>query len=447
MTVSGSLMGERYLSKTRKSQKLYQDGKTALPSGVSYFIRYMKPYPFYTARAKGSRLVDVDGNEYIDFWLGHTALILGHSPPEVVKDVRRQIENGTHFGTAHELEITLARQVAKMVPGIEMVRFTNSGTEANMYAVRLARTFTGREKIAKFEGGWHGGYDALDVGIKPPLDIPESGGLTAGTLRDTVVLPFNEIEEVRKEVERKELAAVIIEPVQGAGGCIPAGKEFLKELRDVCTETDTLLVFDEVITGFRLAPGGAQQYFGVPSDITVMGKILGGGFPVGAFAGRKEIMDYLDPLLHERPQYSFHGGTFCANPITMVAGLATLRLLEDGRLIDRLNRSGEKTRHSLSDIFGRHNTDVQVTGTSSLLQTHFTHDEVNSVRDAFRADRERLMDYHMYLIENGVFFLQGRTGALSVAHTKDDLEKLLQKAEAYAKKDDASIRINQMPIR
>ena len=247
-------MLNRYVSKTPKSQQLYRKAEKVLPAGVSYFLRYIEPYPFYTAKAKGSKLTDVDGNEYIDFWLGHTALILGHSPPEVMKEVRRQIENGTHYGTAHELEIALAEQIAKMVPSAEMARFTNSGTEANMYATRLARTYTNRDKIAKFEGGWHGGYDALDVAIKPPLDVPESGGLTSGTLRDTIVLPFNNIEEARRRIKNERLAAITIEPVQGAGGCIPAEREFLKELRELCTENGALLIFDEVITGFRLAP-------------------------------------------------------------------------------------------------------------------------------------------------------------------------------------------------
>lgn len=394
----------------------------------------MEPYPFYTAKAKGSKLTDIDGNEYIDFWLGHTALILGHSPPEILKAVKRQIENGTHYGTAHELEITLARQVAKMIPNVEMVRFTNSGTEANMYAIRLARTYTGRNKIAKFEGGWHGGYDALDIGVKPPLDTPESGGLTSGTLKDTIVLPFNNIEEARKRIEDRKLAAIVVEPVQGAGGCILAEMEFLRELREMCTEAGTLLIFDEVITGFRLAPGGAQQYFGVSSDITVMGKILGGGFPVGAFAGRREVMDYLNPNLHERPGFSFHGGTFCANPVTMTAGLTTLRLLEDGHLIDKLNKSGKKVRDDLSGIFESHKIDVHVTGASSLFQTHFTREQVRDVHGAFRADRKKLLDYHMHLIVNGIFFLPARTGVLCVAHTEGNLEQLLTEAEAFAKK-------------
>ena len=427
-------MLNRYVSKTPKSQQLYQKAEKVLPAGVSYFLRYIEPYPFYTAKAKGSKLTDVDGNEYIDFWLGHTALILGHSPPEVMKEVRMQIEKGTHYGTAHELEIALAEQIAKMVPSAEMVRFTNSGTEANMYTTRLARTYTNRDKIAKFEGGWHGGYDALDVAIKPPLDVLESGGLTSGTLGDTIVLPFNNIEETRKRIKNERLAAIIIEPVQGAGGCIPAEREFLKELRELCTENGTLLIFDEVITGFRLAPGGAQQHYGVLPDITVMGKILGGGFPVGAFTGRKEIMDHMNPILYERPKFSFHGGTFCANPVTMTAGLATLKLLQDGQLLNELNKRGSKLQQELADIFERNRVDVQVTGVGSLFHTHFTHGKVRDVNDVFRADRAKLSNYHMHLIMNGVFLLPKRTGALSTAHSENDIEKLLTEAEIFAKK-------------
>ena len=283
-------MLNRYASEAPKSRRLYERACRVLPAGVSYIIRYFEPYPFYTMKAKGSKLFDVDGNEYIDFWMGHCSLILGHSPSNAMKKVKQQIENGTQYGTSHELEIALAEQVVKMIPSAETVRFTNSGTEAIMYGIRLARTYTGREKIAKFEGGWHGGYDALHVAVKPPLDVPESGGLTSGVLKDTVVLPFNDIEEVKRRVKDEELAAIIVEPVLGAGGGIPAEREFLRELRELCSEKGTLLIFDEVITGFRLSPGGAQQYYGVLPDITVLGKILGGGFPVGAIAGGREIM-------------------------------------------------------------------------------------------------------------------------------------------------------------
>ena len=422
-----------YLDKTKRSKNLYKRAKNVLPAGVSYAIRYFEPYPFYTARAEGSKLYDVDGNEYIDFWLGHTALILGHSPPAVVEAVKRQLENGTHYGTSHELEVELAEQVVKMVPSAEMVRFTNSGTEANMYATRLARACTGRSRIAKFEGGWHGGYDALHVSVKHPFDIPESAGLTAGALQDTIVLPFNDIHRVRNRLKKEEVACILVEPVLGAGGGVPAEKEFLKGLRELCDERGILLIFDEVITGFRLAPGGGQQYFSVTPDITVFGKILGGGFPIGAFCGLKETMERIDTLVYERPQYSFHGGTFTANPISTTAGLSTLKLLEDGQLIKKLNDVGGKVREQLREIFETKGVDVQVIGTGSLFNTHFTKEQVTDARAASKADKQKQINYHLNLITNGVFFLPAHTGALSTAHSEVDIEKLFFETDEYAK--------------
>ena len=427
-------MVESYISKTSKSKILYERAKKVLPAGVSYAIRYFEPYPFYTARAKGSKLFDVDGNEYVDFWLGHTALILGHCPPVVVDAVKKQLERGTHFGTSHELEVELAEQVVKMVPSADMIRFTNSGTEANMYATRLARAYTGRNKIAKFEGGWHGGYDALHKGVRYPFNVRESAGLTDGVLKDTILLPFNDLEGVKKRLKNENVASIIIEPVLGAGGGIPAEKEFLKGLREFCNENDILLIFDEVITGFRLAPGGGQQYYNVTPDITVFGKILGGGFPIGAFCGKKEIMERVDNLIYKRPYYSFHGGTFSANPISMTAGLATLKTLEDGKLINDLNNVGEKVREQLRDIFEKENVNVQVTGAGSLFNVHFTKEEVKDAAAAFKADRKKLIDYHLNLIANGVFFLPTHNGALSTAHSEEDLERLFRETENYAKK-------------
>jgi glutamate-1-semialdehyde 2,1-aminomutase len=422
-----------YVSKTPKSRALYERARKVLPAGVSYGIRYYEPYPFYVARAKGSKIYDVDGNEYVDFWLGHTTHILGHGPPAVVKAIQNQLDKGTHYGTCHELEIKLAEQVVKMVPSAEMIRFTNSGTEANMYATRLARAFSRTDRIAKFEGGWHGGYDALHVSVKFPFDLPESAGLTEGATRDTVVLPFNELEAVRAKLKEGQVAAIVIEPVLGAGGGVPAEKEFLKGLREFCDEKNILLIFDEVITGFRLAPGGAQQYYNVKPDITVLGKILGGGFPVGALCGRTDIMERLDTLAFKRPEYSFHGGTFAANPITMTAGLATLELLEDGTLIRKLNRAGEGIRREVQDIFGGQGIDVQVTGISSIFCSHFTKENVKDARCVFRADRQRLIDYNLGLIANGIFFLPTHAGVISTAHSETDLAKLYAETEKYAK--------------
>lgn len=426
-------MSKKYVSKTLRSKALYKRAKRVLPGGVSYGIRYFEPYPFYAAKAKGSKLYDVDGNEYIDFWLGHTALILGHSPPQIVEAVKKQLENGTIYGTSHETEIALAEQVIKMVPNAEMVRFTNSGTEANMYAVRLARACTGRSKIGKFEGGWHGGYDALHVGVKYPFDIPESAGLTTGALQDTVVLPFNDLEGVEKALRTEKVASITIEPVLGGAGGVPADKEFLKGLREFCTKKGIILIFDEVITGFRLAPGGGQEYYAVTPDLAVFGKILGGGFPIGAFCGSKEVMERLDTKIYERPKHSFHGGTFAANPITMVAGLTTLRILEDGELTDNLNKLGDKLRRKLPPLFEASNIPVQVTGDGSLFSVHFAKEKIRDAHTAAKADRKKLLDYHLNLIANGVFFLPTHTGALSTAHSALEIERLLSETEKYTK--------------
>jgi len=422
-----------YVSKTPNSRILYERARKVLPGGVSYGIRYFEPYPFYTARARGSKLYDVDGNEYVDFWLGHTALILGHGNRAVVDAVEKQLQKGTHYGTCHELEVKLAEQVTKMVPNANMMRFTNSGTEANMYATRLARTYTGKDRIAKFEGGWHGGYDALQVGVKYPFGLPESAGLTVGATQDTIVLPYNNLKGVRERLRNEEVACIIIEPVLGAGGGVPAEKEFLQGLREYCDERNTLLVFDEVITGFRLAAGGAQQYYGVEADITVLGKILGGGFPIGAFCGPNEIMERLDSFVYQRPDYSFHGGTFAANPVTMAAGLATLKLLEDGKLIESLNRTGTRIRKELLDIFETHGHDVQLTGAGSIFNTHFTKEKVNDAIAAYSADRKKLINYDLALIASGLFFLPTHNGVLSTEHSEDDMEKLFAETEKYAR--------------
>lgn len=424
-------MEANYVSKTAKSMQLHRRAKQVLPAGVSYFIRYFKPYPFYVDWAKGSKIRDVDGNVYTDYWMGHYTHILGHSPSRVVKAVKEQIEHGTHYGVCHELEIALAEQVVKMVPSAEMVRFSNSGTEAAMYATRLARSYTGKNKIVKFEGGWHGGYDALHLAVKPPFELLESNGITDGALRDTIVAPFNNLQETKKRINDKEIAAVIVEPVIGAGGCIPAEKEFLKGLRELCHEKDAVLIFDEIITGFRLAPGGGQQYYGVIPDITILGKILGGGFPIGGVTGRRDIMERMDPLLYERPKCSFQGGTFTANPATLTAGLEMLRNLEDGRLINNLNRHGRRVYRGLEAVFERKKVDAVVNCVGSLFQVHFTREKVRDVNAAYRADKEKLAKYHSALMDNSVFFLPAKNGAISSAHSEEDLEKLILETERF----------------
>jgi glutamate-1-semialdehyde 2,1-aminomutase len=259
-------------------------------------------------------------------------------------------------------------------------------------------------------------------------------------VQDTIVLPFNDLDGVRKRLRNEQVASIVIEPVLGAGGGIPADKEFLRGLREFCSENKILLIFDEVITGFRLAPGGAQQYYGVKPDITVFGKILGGGFPVGAFCAGKEIMERLDSHIYERSRHSFHGGTFTANPITMTAGMATLKILEDGQLIDRLNRLGQKTRDRLGRIFEASGIAAQVTGAGSLFNVHFTKGQVKDAATAFKTDRNRLLDYHLNLIANGIFILPTHNAALSTAHSEQDIEKLFSETEEYAKQSKATHR-------
>jgi glutamate-1-semialdehyde 2,1-aminomutase len=424
-------MHEKYASITGRSRKLYEQGRQVLPAGVSYFIRYFEPYPFYVNWARGSKVRDVDGNTFVDFWMGHYTHILGHSPPEIVEAVKRQLDHGTHYGVCHELEVAMAEQVVKMVPSAQMVRFTNSGTEAAMYATRLARAFTGKSKLVKFEGGWHGGYDALQVAVKPPLDLPESAGISAESLRHTLVAPFNDLEETERRVKGQNVAAIIVEPVLGAGGCITADVEFLAGLKELAAREDALLIFDEIITGFRLAPGGAQQLWGVMPDVTILGKILGGGFPVGAVAGRRDIMERMNPLLFSRPDCSFHGGTFTANPVTLSAGLNMLRELEDGAVIRCLNQEGERVHEALDEIFATGRVDARTNRAGSLFHVHFTGDEVKNVTQAFQADRRELAEYHMHLISDGIFFLPTKTGAISYAHTRSDLDRLLNSTEDY----------------
>lgn len=304
-----------------------------------------------------------------------------------------------------------------------------------MYTTRLVRAYTGKNKVVKFEGCWHGGYDALQVAVKPPMDIAETSGIPPETLKNTLVAPFNDIEAVRQKTKKQEIAAFIVEPVLGAGGGVPAEKEFLQGLRELSREKDALLVFDEVITGFRLAPGGAQQFYGVTPDLTILGKILGGGFPIGGIAGKREVMERLDATKYERPQLCFHGGTFSANPITATAGLTMLKQLEDGSIIRQLNKRCAKLKQQLKEIFEKNNIDVQVAGEGSLFQTHFTKEKIKDIYAVSRSDEDKLDDYHMNLMMNGVFFLPGKLGALSKAHSKIDLDKLLATTEDYVRTD------------
>jgi len=425
-----------YEEKTKRSKALFERAKRVLPAGVSYAIRDVAPYPFYVKKAEGCRITDVDGNVYTDFWMGHGALILGHSPRRVMDAVAGQIRRGTHFGFSHELEIELAERIVDMVPSAEMVRYTNSGTEANMYASRLARAHTGRMKMAKVEGGWHGGYDSLHLGVHAPFDVPESAGLNPKVVEDTLVVPYNDIEAARKAMKGDDVACIVVEPLMGVGGFIKPEPGYLEGLRDACDKTGTLLVFDEVISGFRLGPGGGQGYFGVTPDITVIGKIMGGGFPIGAFCGPKEIFERLDhrkyPKMWER---AFHGGTFTGNPVSMVAGIATLDILKEGKVYRHIDGLGEKARKGLSEIIENSKINASITGVCSTFGIHFQKEAPRNVRDVARNDQEAAKAYYAHMLSRDIAYVSATLPHCFIGepHTEEDIEEYLAATEEFFK--------------
>lgn len=426
-----------YESSTPKSKELFEEARKYIPGGVTYSIRYFEPYPLYVAKADGQAIWDVDGNRYVDFWLGHGALFMGHRYPPVVEAAHRQLEEGAHVGLPHIWEIRLAKQICSMVPSVEKVRFTNSGTEANMYVVRLARAYTKKKTIVRFEGNWHGGYDALHLAVSPPYErLP--AGLTEEAVKNTVVLPYNDLDAAEKGLKKLELAAVIVEPVAGAGGFIPADEDFLKRLRELCDELDALLIFDEVITGFRLAPGGAQQLYGVKPDLTTFGKIVGGGeFAAGAFGGRADVMELLDQIAYPSPhERSFQGGTFSANPLMTRAGYTLLsELAEKQEIYAHVNTLGLKARKSLQEIFDKYGVRAHVTGIGSLFAVHFTAQYPRDVKTAQTTKNlQRAQRYFCHLIENRIFCLTPQTQHffLSAAHLKEDIDQLIQATEEFA---------------
>ncbi|MGQ9514762.1 MAG: aspartate aminotransferase family protein [Thermoproteota archaeon] len=424
-----SSIEEEYRSRTKISSELFARAKKVVPGGVNHNIRAFWPYPFCAVSANGNVIIDADGNRYVDYWNGHGALILGHNYPSVVKAVAAQIERSSHYGTFNEKEILLAEQICKMLPSAEMVRFTNSGTEAAMYAVRLARAFTGRTKIGKFEGGWHGGFNDVHVGTKPPLDRPPSAGLPRAELRNTILLPYNDLNGVKRKVRGERLACIIVEPMLGQG-CVPASREFLEGLKELCGRSGSLLIFDEVITGFRLARGGAQEYLKVQPDLTILGKIIGGGYPIGAIAGPREVMQRMDPSKYQSYQLAYQGGTFCGNPVTMTAGLETLKVLEDRAVYDHINGLGERARREISEAF--QGKKVTVTGLGSTFYVHFRDGEVRNVKDVFKGDMDALWRYGLFLINHGIFGLPTHFNNISYVHKQEDITALIEATEIFA---------------
>lgn len=413
-----------------KSEKLFELAKGYMPGGVSSPVRAYKPYPFYTAHAKGAKIYDVDGREYIDYCLAYGPLVLGHGNEEVKRAVADQLEEGWLYGTPHEKEITLAKKIISHYPAVDMLRFVNTGSEATMAAIRLARGFTGHDKIIKIEGGFHGAHDGVLVKAgsgATTFGIPDSKGIPKDFVINTLQIPFNDTEALTSVLQNNSVAAIIIEPVMGNVGPIQPAADYLSEVRRITKENDVLLILDEVITGFRLALGGAQEYYGVDADLTVLGKIVGGGFPIGIFGGKREIMALVAPS-----GAVYQAGTFSGNPVSVTAGLKTIEILERDNVPEMLNELGASMRAALYDLARDSDVEAYVSGVGSMFKVFFSPDsaEIRNYADALSCDKAKYMRFFHKMLSSGVFLppSQFETNFISFAHSDEDIERTI---EAY----------------
>jgi glutamate-1-semialdehyde 2,1-aminomutase len=422
-----SRVWDTYRSLHPKSAALFERARAVIPGGVTHDGRHLVPYPIYVERALGSKKWDVDGHEYVDYWMGHGALFLGHCHPAVVKAIQSQAVLGTHLGACHELEVRWAELVCRLVPSAEMVRFTMSGTEATHLAMRIARAYTGRSRIVKFHGHFHGWHDGVVAAVNPPFDVPMSAGVPASTLDQLLLCPPNDIKAVEGLLQRGDVAAVILEPAGGQSGSTPTIPGYLQELRQLTERHGVVLIFDEVITGFRYAPGGAQAYFGVTPDLTTLAKIVAGGLPGAAVCGKKAIMSLMahrgDPVW-DRSQRVAQNGTFNSNPVCAAAAIATLEIVADGSLHARANKLGDELRAGLADVMKRVGAPGTTFGEASIIHVSF---EGKPGLAGF--DRPRHTDlYHLLraaLLNNGVD-CSTYHGWISAVHTDADIERTVQ---------------------
>lgn len=428
---------QEIIARSPQSFAIWQRNRTVMPAGVGSIFRLADPFPMVIKRARGARVWDADDNEYIDFMLGFSTMILGNTPLEVEDAIRAALPRGTHYGQCHEYEYAFAKLFCEMVPGVEKVTLCNSGTEATMYAVRLARAATKRPLIAKFEGGYHGTHDLLAVSfgrprpntdygpIEDPAALPESPGLADRAWKDTIVLPFNHpaaFAKIRRHAA--DLAGVIIEPVQGAAGAIAADRDFLVELRNITREIGAFLIFDEVITGFRLAPGGAQEYYGVIPDVGTYGKIAGGGLPIGAVGGTTEAMRFME--YDSNPNSIFMAGTFNGNPLVVAAGTAVLQRLSQGRqLYERLNAMGDRFRSEINRFALDEAFPAISTGVGSIFWMHTTPGPIKSVRDVRQGSAAVNTGLRLLYRKNGLH-IPPNHGFLCSEHTDEDITHLIE---------------------
>lgn len=421
---------EEYRARHPRSAALAERARRAIPGGITHDIRYLQPFGMYVERSLGSRKWDVDGHEYVDYWMGHGSLFLGHGHPVVTRAVQAQAERMTHVGGSHEAEIRWAELVNGLVPCGELTRFTMSGTEATHLAFRVARAYTGRSKIVKLTGHFHGWHDAVTAGVQPPYDVPASAGVPAGTLEHVVVCPSNDIKAVEIAFEAGGVAAIILEPAGGSAGTTPTIPGYLQELRRLTSAHGVVLIFDEVITGFRYAPGGAQQYFDVTPDLTTLAKIVAGGLPGGALTGRVAIMEMLahrGDAVWDRTRRVSHAGTYNANPMSAAAGIATLEIVGDASLQARANKTGDALRQGLNEVLRRAGAPGEVYGEASIY--HVSFDGRPGLAGPDKPKKGAL--YHLLrcaLLNNGVD-CSPLHGWISSVHSEEDVARTIDAYE------------------
>ncbi len=421
-----------------ESDRLFAEALKYIPGGVNSPVRAFRAVggqPFFVAKARGARVWDVDGNSYIDYVGTWGPAILGHAYPQIIRAVQQAAENGTSFGIPNPYEVRMAQRICSLVPSVQKVRMCNSGTEATMSAIRLARGFTGRDKIIKFEGCYHGHTDSLLVKAGSgalTFGHPDSAGVPAAFTQHTIVRPYNEPEAVSAafDANRDQIAGIILEPVPGNAGLYLPRPGYLEFLRELTQAQGALLIFDEVMTGFRLAKGGAQERFGIRPDLSCFGKVIGGGLPVGAFGGRADIMDCLAPL---GPVYQ--AGTLSGNPLAMAAGLAALEALAAGNAYERLEQLGARLESGLRDAAAQAGVPVQFNRCGSMFCGYFTDRPVHNLADAMCSDRERFKKYFHGMLAEGIYLApsQFEAGFLSTAHSEADIDQTVRAAAKVMK--------------
>lgn len=412
-----------------RSRELFEKAKKLIPGGVNSPVRAYEPYPFFVSRAEGSRIYDVDGNVYVDYVMGYGALLLGHVHPTYIENLRKALEDGVLYGAPTEEEVILAEKIKRFYPSVEMIRLVNSGTEATMHAIRLARGYTGRRKVLKFEGCYHGAHDVVLVKAGSgalTFGTPSSRGVLEETAKYTLVSRYNDIDSTERIVRenRDDLAAIIVEPVVANVGLIKPRPDFLKSLRELADYSGAVLIFDEIVTGFRLAPGGAQEYFKIKADMTTLGKVLGGGLPISAFGGKEEIMRNLAPA-----GKVYQAGTYSGNPLSTKAALTVLDIIDKNRgIYEQMKNRVEKLSKMISWFIEERKLPLTITHIESMFQLFFTPEEVKSYEDVRKSDINWFKQYFLEMLKLGVFVppSQFETCFLSAAHSDEDIEKTVE---------------------